>query len=176
MQFVDSAHADEWTGAAIAFQNPGGVRSAITKGDITYADIVSVIPFENTYHMVELNGTAITEILEFGVLNLNKMNVMQLAGVKVVFDLNREPYKRIAELKVICQICDIPRYAPIDEKKVYKVIMPEYIAQGGDGFTMIPRYAKNAITGGRDVDILSEYIRRTSPIIVPPLRGRITFK
>lgn len=135
-----------------------------------------MIPFENTYNMIELNGTAIREVLESGVANVDKLNVMQVAGIKVKFDLKRSPYDRIIDLKVICQACNIPHYGSIDDKTFYKIVLPEYLTQGGDGFTMIPKYLKNIVTGPRDVDALSEYILRTSPLTVPPLRGRISFK
>lgn len=155
--------------------NPGGVRSAIMKGVITYADVVHVIPFENVYVSLELKGMTIRELLEFGVTNLEKLNVMQVAGIKIVFDLKRQPYDRIVDLKVICQACDIPHYGPIDDNKFYRIIVPEFLAHGGDGYTMIPKYSRNSVTGPRDVDAVSDYINKTSPIRVPPLKGRITF-
>lgn len=31
----------------------------------------------------------------------------------------------------------MPNYEPLDPKKVYKVIMPAYLVDGGDGFSMI---------------------------------------
>jgi 5'-nucleotidase len=156
--------------------NPSGVRSTIVDGEINYADIVAVLPFENTFNVVEINGTAIREVLEFGVSDLENLNVVQVAGIKVVFDLKREPYDRIVNLKVICQECDIPHYGKIDDEKIYKVVMPNHIEEGGNGFTMIPKYVRRSVMGPRDVDALSDYIMRTSPIAVPPLKGRITFQ
>lgn len=135
--------------------------------------MIAVIPFENIYHIIELNGTAIREVLEFAVLEFS--NVLQVAGIKVVYDKTREPYERIIDLKVICQSCNIPRYEPIVNSKYYKIILPEYLALGGDEFTMIPKYSRNTIIVGRDIDALVEYVQKMSPITLPPLRGRISF-
>lgn len=173
---MNSAQPNEWTGAAIGIINPGGVRSTMIKGDINYADVVAVLPFENTFNIIEMNGTAIKEILEFGVSNLEKLNVVQVSGIKVVFDLKRESYDRIVYLAVICQDCEIPHYAAVDREKIYKVVMPEHIALGGDSFTLIPKYVISSVTGPRDVDALSDYIMKFSPLSVPSLKGRITFK
>jgi 2',3'-cyclic-nucleotide 2'-phosphodiesterase (5'-nucleotidase family) len=70
----------------------------------------------------------------------------------------------------------VPKYEPIDDKKYYKVIVNDYTADGGDGFTMFAKYAKNVITGPRDVDALSDYIQKYTPFVMPPLMGRITIR
>lgn len=143
------------------------------KGNIIYADLIAVIPFENIYHIIELNGTAIREVLEFAVFDFS--NVLQVAGIKVVYDKTRAPYDRIVDLKIICQACEVPHYQPIDHSKFYKIILPEYLALGGDEFTMIPKYSRNTIIGARDIDALVEYVEKMSPIALPPMSGRISF-
>jgi 5'-nucleotidase len=159
----------------MAFINPGGVRSSLSKGDIVYADLVTVIPFENVYNTIELSGKAIRETLEFSVSNTTRLTVMQVAGLRVVYDLSRKPYERIIDLKVNCQTCDVPRYTEIENLKFYKVVLPEYVALGGDGFTMIPEHSRNRTIGPRDVDALVDYVVKNSPIALPPISKRIVF-
>lgn len=34
-------------------------------------------------------------------------------------------------------MCRVPSYEPLEMDKVYKVILPSYLVNGGDGFQMI---------------------------------------
>ncbi len=58
------------TGADIAMVNGGGVRDAISAGDITYEDIIKVHPFGNYVCMIEATGQQIVDMLELGVRSL----------------------------------------------------------------------------------------------------------
>ena len=52
------------TGAAIAFQNSGGIRADVSAGPITVADIYEVSPFNNALVLFELTGQQIKDGLE----------------------------------------------------------------------------------------------------------------
>lgn len=45
---IKDAEEGAWTYAALAITNPGGVRGPLKKGDLTFADLVTTTPFENT--------------------------------------------------------------------------------------------------------------------------------
>lgn len=55
----------------------------------------------------------------------------------MVYDLTRKPWNRVVQLDVLCTKCRVPTYEPLEMDKVYKVILPSYLANGGDGFRMI---------------------------------------
>lgn len=38
---------------------------------------------------------------------------------------------------MLCTDCRLPKYEPLDPEKIYTVVMPSYIVDGGDGFDMI---------------------------------------
>lgn len=156
---------------------PGGIRAGLTKGEIFYGDLVTTTPFENLLHSIELQGKVIREALEFSVANEDSMIILQVSGLRVVYDMTKEANKRIVQLDVLCRICDrsVPKYEPIDEEEFYRVSMPEFLALGGDGFTMIGEKSRNTIFGPRDIDALTAYVEKNSPINMPPLAGRITF-
>jgi 2',3'-cyclic-nucleotide 2'-phosphodiesterase (5'-nucleotidase family) len=156
-------------------QGPGGVRAGLSPGKVVYADLVASTPFENNLLLVDLPGAAIREALEYSVRNLNKLHVMQVSGIKVTYDLKRGEFDRIVDLKVLCNACDIPKYDSIVDSKIYKVVIADYVYAGGDNFTMFPKYAKNPITGARDIDALIDYVERMSPMNLPPTMHRITF-
>ena len=124
---------------------------------------------------MELPGSAIREALEFAVSKADNLHVLQVSGIKVIYDLSRNPYDRIVDLKVLCQKCNIPRYEDIENQKYYRVALGDYIANGGDDFTMIPKYARNIIEGPLDIDALTAYVEANSPINLPGLLRRIQF-
>ena len=54
------------SGADIGIINGGGVRSAIEAGDITYEDILCVLPFNDEITVIEATGQQILDMLEVG--------------------------------------------------------------------------------------------------------------
>lgn len=54
-----------------------------------------------------------------------------------MYDLTRKPWNRVVQLDVLCTMCRVPSYEPLEMDKVYKVILPSYLVSGGDGFQMI---------------------------------------
>lgn len=156
---------------------PGGIRAGLSRGEIIFGDLVTTTPFENVLHSVELQGKVIREALEFSVANRDSMILLQVSGLRVVYNLENQAYNRIVSLLALCRICkdDIPRYEPIDDEQFYRVSMPSFLAGGGDEFTMIGTNARNTIYGPRDIDALTDYIEKNSPMNIPPLAGRISF-
>lgn len=92
-----------------------------------------------------------------------------------MYDLKRNPFNRIVDIKVLCQKCDIPRYEAINDENYYRVILSDYLANGGDSFSMFPKYERNRFEGPLDIDALTEYVRKQSPINKPSLLRRIQF-
>ena len=75
-----SAAADG--GAVIAFTNPGGVRSDITKkqeGAVTYADVFASQPFRNQLVTLTLTGNQIKTMLEQQWLDPNRPRILQVS-------------------------------------------------------------------------------------------------
>lgn len=156
---------------------PGGIRAGLTSGEIYYGDLVTTTPFENVLHSVELQGKVIREAMEFSVADPGNLILLQTSGMRITYNMTREAYDRIISLQVLCRVCEsnIPRYEPIDNEKFYRVSVPSFLAGGGDGFTMIEEGANNTIFGPRDIDILTEYVEKYSPITLPPTNGRVVF-
>lgn len=53
-----------WTYAAVGVMNTGGIRIPIDSAgrDITYSDLLMAQPFENTWDILELNGSCILQV------------------------------------------------------------------------------------------------------------------
>lgn len=65
------------------------------------------------------------------------LSVVLLLGMKIKYNLKKEPGHRVASVEVLCTACEIPDYEPLDKEKVYSVVMQSFLSGGGDGFTMI---------------------------------------
>ncbi|KAL7041910.1 hypothetical protein ACKWTF_000950 [Chironomus riparius] len=172
--FSNNRSEGEWTAVSIALHGPGLVRAGLSPGRVILADLFTTTPFENKVVLLELPGFAIREALEFSV-SKPILHVMQVSGIKVVYDLKKNPFNRIVDLKVLCQKCDKPRYEAINDEKYYRVTLSDYLANGGDSFSMFPKYGRNKLEGPLDIDVLSEYVRKASPINTPSLLKRIQF-
>ena len=59
------------------------------------------------------------------------------AGIHVTFDVSNPPGRRIVMVHVRCGNCTVPRYAPLNDSDVLVVITPEFLADGGLGFSML---------------------------------------
>lgn len=164
-----------WSAATIALTNPGGIRAGLSKGTITFGDLITTTPFENDLYSVELEGRYIREALEFAVHDLNNVVLLQVSGLKIVYDKSRAENQRVVSVHALCRICDVPRYELLDDAKTYRVAMASFLMGGGDGYTMISEQAKSPIRGKRDIDALADYVSYASPLGVPGVLGRITF-
>jgi 2',3'-cyclic-nucleotide 2'-phosphodiesterase (5'-nucleotidase family) len=54
------------SGADVAVFNGGGIRTEIAEGDITYGELINVMPFENKMVVLEVTGQQILDALEWG--------------------------------------------------------------------------------------------------------------
>ena len=64
-RLVTASYLEE-TGADIAFENAGGIRTGriLEKGDITYRDIIDTAPFGNYIVTKQITGEDVLAILE----------------------------------------------------------------------------------------------------------------
>lgn len=97
----------------------------------------------------DLRGRHLLEALEYSVSqsydgsHFNKVKMLQVSGLRVKFNINKPVGKRVVEVLVRCQKCIIPEYEPLSLEKKYRVVMPSFLATGGDGFTMFRDYKED---------------------------------
>lgn len=89
---------------------------------------------------------------------------MQVSGIRVVFDTSRPVGSRVTSLKLLCNECLTPVYSNVNYSQTYRIIVPSFIANGGDGYVMIRDNLKNRKTGPTDIDVFSEYVRKRTKI------------
>ena len=173
----------------ISILNGGGVRDNMKNGTITRSKVIDALPWFNNIVVKELSGQDILDALEFGVSKLPKVSggFPQVSGItykiddsfnsNVVTDANGmfisvKGNRRVWDVKI--------NGIDLDVNRIYNASLLEYIANGGDGYSML---AKNKVINESlitDTDALSYYIKNNLEGDIPEIykieQGRITFK
>jgi 2',3'-cyclic-nucleotide 2'-phosphodiesterase (5'-nucleotidase family) len=150
-----------------AIYNTGGIRADLTRGAVTYGDVLDIAPFENKIAFMTLKGSDLLELFQQiaarggeGVSSAVRM-VITKDGKLVSVTLNGEE---------------------IDADNDYRLATIDYLAGGTDGMT--------AFTKGRDLKapqevsnntrfIIMDYFRameKEGKLVDAKIEGRITVK
>ena len=103
--------------ADIAIHNRGGLRSAMPRGELTLAEVVGLLPFENTIFAVELNGAEILQVLAEG---------------------RRPFFSGLIRTENDWLLTGTGR--PIDTGQTYRVLVSGFMYEGGDGYGAIAKF------------------------------------
>jgi 5'-nucleotidase len=164
-----AATASEKTGGAvIAFTNPGGIRSDITRredGAVSYGDVFAAQPFRNQLVTMTLTGQQIKQALEQQWTDPKRPRILQVSsGFGYTWDNSKPDGERI-----LADTMSLNGQR-IDPAARYRVTVNNYLAVGGDGFVALN--GTEQLTGIYDVDALYAYFQAYSPIS-PGQPGRI---
>jgi 5'-nucleotidase/UDP-sugar diphosphatase len=147
-------------GSEIAIQNNGGLRTTIPAGKITLEQVYTLLPFDNNLMTMDLTGAQIADILEY---NAKTEGMLQVSGLKVVYDLSAPEGSRVKELNIGGKRAD--------RSRVYRVTTNDFLAAGGDRFGMF-REGKNTVIGDDIREAVLDYLKKNSPVS-PRIEGRI---
>jgi 5'-nucleotidase len=155
----------EFTGADVALTNGGGIRDSIQIGDITVGDVITVLPFGNYVVTIDVTGAELVEALEHGLQAYPETlgAFPHIAGMNVVFDPSQEVGSRVVEVTVDGE--------ELDMEATYSLATNDFLAAGGDDYTMFGGKELTALYPGLD-EILIEYIKEYGTE-GSPVEGRI---
>ena len=165
-------------GAAVAaFMNAGGVRAGLLfnqisggelPGEVTYGEAFNVQPFGNTLVVKTCSGQAIYNVLEQQYNNpAPGQNRIMLVSANVHYQWNSTTTPRIVPGSVTFG------GVPIGLGTTYRVVMNNFMADGGDGYTVFRDQCTQPLGGEVDLDAFARYLLAHSPVAPPPL-NRIT--
>ena len=128
-----TADAIKWfTKADIACVNGGDIRTSLPKGDITYKNILAIFPFQNNICTYNITGKLLKQMFEHsiefvpaafgGFLSVS-------SNVKIIYDVNK-----ICEIYINNELLDLD--------KTYTLAISEFLAVGGDDYTMLKQLKK----------------------------------
>jgi 2',3'-cyclic-nucleotide 2'-phosphodiesterase (5'-nucleotidase family) len=157
------------TGTDFAFMNPGGIRAAIDTGDITWEDAFTVQPFGNDLVTMDLTGAQVIELLNQQWVT-GREKILQIAGLKVTYTSKEvEPGKFEGQVKDVLLADGTTK---IDPNATYSVTVNNFMAGGGDGYTVLLDGANKQVDI-TDLDALIKHIE-TLKTVNPQIEGRLT--
>ena len=140
------------TKADFAVVNAGGVRDSFAPGKLTYKDVLKVQPFGNTTVTVDLTGTEVMAYLNaVAKMSVGSGAFAQFAGIDLV----------IAGGSVSSAMI---KGAPVDPSRIYRMVINNFVAAGGDGYPKLTGHKSFVDTGFVDADVLRAYITAKSPL------------
>ncbi|SDU79947.1 5'-nucleotidase [Microlunatus sagamiharensis] len=162
--YRSSTSSPERGSAQIGVQNPGGVRTDLDEGDITFGEAASVLPFANSLFTVDLTGAQFKTLLEQQWQRDASGNVptrpyLQLGLSKNVtysYDESLAEGSRITSITVDGKA--------IDPAATYRVATNSFLAAGGDNFRVFAEGKNSKDTGLSDLDSWTDYIKAQTPV------------
>jgi 5'-nucleotidase len=172
-------------GAQIAFMNPGGIRGGDNNGflftpsgseapgEVTYGEAFTIQPFGNSLVTKTMTGAQIRDLLEQQFPGCGGQTTQRILQVSAGFSYVQDPTgtdcaSRIGTITLNGTV------VPDDGTTTFRVTMNNFLASGGDGFTVFNQ-GTDAVGGAQDIDALVKYFGSFLPGVVPyPPVNRIT--
>jgi 5'-nucleotidase len=160
---LGATRAADRGGAEIAFINSGGVRTDLVPdqgGNVTFGKIFATQPFGNSLVVKTLTGAQLKALLEQGFREANgKVTPSSLLipsqGFTYRFDVRRPGGRRIVAMAL--------NGRPIDPARDYRVTVNNFLASGGDGYTVLAQ-GRDAKDAGPDLDALEAWLKTDPPV------------
>ncbi|MDD7593178.1 MAG: 5'-nucleotidase C-terminal domain-containing protein [Peptoniphilaceae bacterium] len=140
------------SGADVVITNGGGIRASIDAGEVTVGDVFTVLPFGNAMTVIEVTGQDIIDALNFGVSDYPEPagKFPHVAGM--TFEIVKgegETPSTATNIKINGQA--------VDPSKTYKLATNDFMAVGGDGYTMFENH-KLLATHGSLAQVVEDYM------------------
>lgn len=170
----EATKAPSLGGAVAAFMNIGGVRADMiytnsaggeAPGQITYGEAFTVQPFGNSLVTKTLTGAQIRSVLEQQFAGCGGQTTNRVMQISSTLKYESTPAAAACADKIgKIWISGVA----VDPAASYRVTMNNFMATGGDGFTVFNQ-GTNPLGGAQDIDALTAYFGAHSPVAVPPL-------
>jgi 2',3'-cyclic-nucleotide 2'-phosphodiesterase (5'-nucleotidase family) len=158
-------------GAQIALMNPGGVRADLVydpdpniatdqPGEVTFGEAFNVQPFGNLLVTLDMTGQQVHDVLEQQYISTRSRPVLILGisnGLTFDYVTNGAEGDRIPIDSIMLN------GVPIDPLATYRVTVNNFLADGGDDFTVFT-LGTNRLGGGDDLAAFTEYLTANSPV------------
>lgn len=149
-------------GAQISFMNAFGIRAPLmpaADGTVTFGMIYATQPFNNQLVTLTMTGADLKAMLEQGFADSGPEQFLTpSAGFSYTVDRAAPANARVPAM--------VLNGKPIDPAARYRVTVSEFLANGGDGFSVFTRQG-DRVRGAVDVDALEAWLKAIPPRQVP---------
>ena len=129
----------------IVLLNNGGIRSIISKGNVSEKTAFELMPFENSIVVLELSGFSIIKMIDY----LRKVKLQHpISGLQIT--LNND--YSVNEVKI--------NGVSIENEKKYYVATTDYLLEGGDKMYFLAETTKTTDINYKMRDILIDYFKK----------------
>jgi 5'-nucleotidase len=125
----------------------------------------AIQPFGNSLVALTLTGAQVRQLLEQQWQGQPFPRILQLSGLDYTWDAALPAGSRVVEIR--------KGGAPIDPATSYRVVVNNFMAAGGDNYTVLPS-GTNPVGGAQDIDALIAWVKSLPQPFGAPAGGRIT--
>ena len=186
-----AATASATTGnAVVAFMNPGGIRNDLLAasissggeavGEVTYGEAFTVQPFGNSLVTKTMTGAQIRSLLEQQSIGCGGQTVNRTLQISASLRYEKSATAlpatpTAADCAAQIGVISI-NGTPIDPAGSYRVTMNNFLATGGDGFTVF-NSGTDVLGGAQDIDSFVAYLTAAGATGIPvPALDRVVPK
>ncbi len=134
--------------ADVGLINNGGIRADVSAGLLTYGALYEVSPFQNRLLRLTLSGAVLRQVLEQALSD--RRPDVHVAGLQVWYDPALPSGHRVRRVR-------LGSGRDMDDRRTYTLALPDFVADGGDGFAMLPTVPRTD-TGLVDLDAVIAYL------------------
>jgi 5'-nucleotidase len=159
------ADAQRWAGRGdVAVTNNGGIRADLRAGRATYGTLFEVQPFGNLLARVTVRGRDLRGYVER--LVARERPRVHVSGLAVEFDPSRPEGERVTAVRMADG-------RPVDDARLYTVILNDFLVTGGDGLGLAERAASVTALNVVDLDAFVGYLRQLPQPVRAPSEVRL---
>ncbi|MCF6295068.1 MAG: 5'-nucleotidase C-terminal domain-containing protein [Flavobacteriaceae bacterium] len=129
--------------------NHGGIRSIMSKGNITSRTAYKIMPFDNIVVVAELKGTYVLELVKY-LQNARRAHPISKLNIKLGSNFE------LIEATI--------NNEPIDANKTYYVATNDYLINGGDRMTFLKKRDSLYVLDYKIRNLLIDYFKKVDTI------------
>lgn len=144
--------------ADAALMNSGSFRSDHDSRNLTRKDLFRIYPFDDEVAVFEMTGDTLRDILERSMEKRGGGAFLQVSGLEVRMDGGSLRVEVAGE--------------PLEGRRKYRVAVNDFLAQGGDGYSVFRKLRGQTKTGSKIRDLLEERFKALGRVSSSELKKR----
>lgn len=154
----------------IALVNAGSLSGSLHAGGLSEGRVYDLLPYTNAIVVVAMTGKDIRSTIWQGVMKgcgRNSRGGMFPYGAGIRYNLKIRGGRIIGVSNIKVKTKD-GTWAPLIDGNIYKVVINEFMARGGDGYRVLKRCsAEQRPTALIDAEVFLEYVRQKETLTRP---------